>query len=395
MTYLSNTGPNNYPWLFDYDVNNLDEFSGSASTGTAHPVGSLTNIGRIPSIFSTYFSDANSQPIESRLFLSASKQFEVPGDPNLHTLSFSQATANVLGNVTFSDSGTDTGQLSADAVAESYQDELYFWSNAPPSPVVWTVCPNGGDALSDCNQDGSGAPTPGSPSNLTEIRVLRVAISVDFSAGAGMVVDLNYSTPPAISYTPASSSPDEHAKIRASFQPNNVTGFLKISADRGIYSDSTVFTSSFYGEQDLTDNSDIVLFGGADVINQSSGNVTFGLFYYPELPRWAHTTEDNWHNSIMMAIAPDHQPGGFNDCLTIAPPCLTLNGSSGVIDDKVSLLVLAGEVAALVDDGIAGFSDDLGDIFDAENADILDIDGTEFEFDRNDVVGNDTILVLQ
>jgi len=380
----TNTGVNNHPWLFDHNVTSLDNFSGLAtSAATADTsIGSLSNIGRIPSIFSRYFDDVDSQPIESQLRLSLTKQFRVAGDATVHSLSLAHETT-ILSNVRFS-----PGQLNADASAESYSDTLYFWS---PPPLVlsdpnWSICPDGGDELSDCNQDSGGAATPGSTNNLNEIRVLIVTIGVDYNSGVS--VGLDYSTsPPTISYLPATAAPDKHARIQAVFSASDVTGIATMSVERGLYSTSSVFSPSFDEDRDATNDSDIVFFGPADVFDQSTGNIEFELNYYPELPYWAHSSEDNWHNSILMAISPDHQPGGLNDCVNNPLPCLTVGDLAGANNDKISLVVIAGNISEFSDEGLDGFSDDLSDIFEVENA-----NADSLFLSRG---GDDTIMIIQ
>jgi hypothetical protein len=87
-----------------------------------------------------------------------------------------------------------------------------------------------------------------------------------------------------------------------------------------------------------------------------------------------------------MAIAEDYKPDGNNADCTVNG-CLVVNNLGGVNNDKVSLLVIAGEIDNLVDDGAAGFLDDLTTQFEVENNTL------NITYDRR--AGNDSVLVMQ
>ena len=112
--------------------------------------------------------------------------------------------------------------------------------------------------------------------------------------------------------------------------------------------------------------------------------------YYPELPAWAFS--NGWHNSVMMAYAANYRPDILGACAE-GTDCIQINNFAGNNDNKVSILTLAGQ-HNWDDDADSNFINDLPTIFDAENADILDIDGTEYLFDRRELGGNDKILVI-
>ncbi|MBC8209937.1 MAG: hypothetical protein H8E21_02640, partial [Gammaproteobacteria bacterium] len=109
--YLANTG-GVYPRLFNYVTNNLESFTSG-----------VTNIGRIPSIFSNYFTSADSVPIDSEILVSVTKTFDLQGVT--YNLSLVQQSANILTNVRFDNSS----RLRADAVAEKMERNIYFWDD--------------------------------------------------------------------------------------------------------------------------------------------------------------------------------------------------------------------------------------------------------------------------
>jgi hypothetical protein len=106
----------------------------------------------------------------------------------------------------------------------------------------------------------------------------------------------------------------------------------------------------------------------------------------------------------MMAYADDYRPdanGAAGDCVTNAP-CLQINGLAGTNNDKVSVLILAGEHdwvdgdlnPAVAADG--SFVDEVGDVFNIENSnldnifDIRTVESTGAPGDRH----LDKILVI-
>jgi len=119
--------------------------------------------------------------------------------------------------------------------------------------------------------------------------------------------------------------------------------------------------------------------------------LTLGMRYYPELPDWVF--DNGWHNSLMMAYAFNYRPDQVAPC-SEATDCIRINNLAGNNDNKISILTIAGQ-HNWNDDLDNDFINDLPTIFDAENADILDIDGTEYLFDRRELGGNDRILIIE
>ena len=104
--------------------------------------------------------------------------------------------------------------------------------------------------------------------------------------------------------------------------------------------------------------------------------------YYPELPLWVRT--NNWNDSVLMAYAPDYQPGSPSlppDC-GVTPPCLTVTDDyAGETDNKASVLVGAGRIPANIGELLT--------IFEGENATPLDD-----TIAAHPNVGDDAMLIL-
>lgn len=385
--YLANTG-DIYPWLYDHNTDDLEAFSGISVTGTPFPDGALDTTGRIPSIFSNYFIEQPSEKIDSEVRLIVSKQFDISGSGQTFTIAFDQQST-VLSDVEFEDTGTptdDAGRLVADAGLNIYQKNMYL-SETNPGSNVWEVCQNTAENLIDCNRDSGGIFTAGA--NNYTARVMWVRIELDFTNN--LQLDLVYAPVPVLTYDPADFvGLPQHAEIKAEFTAANLTGIDgsldgKLYWELGIY-DPINFTPTNSADQSFESITDLGSLVSGSLENLSTGNTTIGLRYYPEIPSWAHTNENDWHNSVLMAIASDYQPAGGQDCV-VTPPCLDVDDSGGITDDKVSLLVLAPNVSAFIDEGGDGYVDDLVDIFDPENANLDAI------YLRRE--GDDTVLVLR
>jgi hypothetical protein len=106
-----------------------------------------------------------------------------------------------------------------------------------------------------------------------------------------------------------------------------------------------------------------------DTTDFSLDELTLGIRYYPELPGWAFNND--WHDSMMMAYSPEYLPGGDQAC-NAGVDCLEVPNSRGQDDDKIAILISAGQ-HDWVDENNNGFSDDVIDVFEPENADLDDI----------------------
>jgi len=407
--YLTITG-NVYPWLYNYigvpDVAGLSSYYPALDDFTTPITGEkdmyLDNFGRIPSIFADYFTETNSQPIESKLSVALSLTYPITPTPvgynqsfpvvstgnllfnNAASHAFNFQSADILTNLRFVDIadivGKD-GQLTGTVTTpETITSVIYFWDEDDGPPTgIWTECGDDGDGipeLSDCHRTSGGIPNPGGP-NDNEEEILRVVVTLDFT---GIVnFDTDYTTP--LVPVSVAATPSTHASITATIAAADViVNSLPLSVSYEI--------DRHY--HDAPQTFDVEESGTLDLADLSAGPLTLGMRYYPELPDWVF--DNGWHNSLMMAYAANYRPDILGACAE-GTDCIQINNFAGNNDNKVSILTLAGQ-HNWDDDADSNFINDLPTIFDAENADILDIDGTEYLFDRRELGGNDKILVI-
>ena len=120
-----------------------------------------------------------------------------------------------------------------------------------------------------------------------------------------------------------------------------------------------------------------------DTTDFSLNVLALGIRYYPELPGWAF--DNGWHNSIRMAYALEYEPPGTGPCI-IDSTCLHLEESAGNPQDKISLLVIAGQHNWQDLDVNGRLKNDLDTVFDAGN------ENNNPTFYRHR--GNDKVLVI-
>ncbi len=413
-----------YPWLYNYNnIAALSDFPANL-VGATEFANNLApgNFGRIPSIFTDYFTETTGQPINTRLDVSVSLTFPLtpatvassasgllqfngicsgespPLNPPTNaancasnagsftpkSTAFNLLSTGVLTGVQFLDIadvvGQD-GQLAATVGVgdeDNVTQEFYFWDNDEVAPTgIWTLCEDDGDGIpqvTDCNRTG-GVPNPGGTQD-TNSEILHV--TVEFDTSGVINFDTDYTTPPVIS-APVAATGTSHASISATFAGANII--------------SSPLTISYEIDRHYHANFDIEETGTLD-FGDLNLIMTLGMRYYPELPDWAFS--NGWYDSLMMAYAVDYLPSSVSvpkDCAA-TPPCIQVNGSGGTIDDKISILTLAGQHNWIDDAPLNDFRDDIGDVFDAENADINDVDGTEYLFDKRAQGGNDKILII-
>jgi hypothetical protein len=180
----------------------------------------------------------------------------------------------------------------------------------------------------------------------------------------------NLTGPPANpSITPADGN--GHAQINANLAASEIT------IPASILAISYEYDSAYTNAGILTVDAS----GTLDFSSFTAVTVELGIRYYPEIPTWAY--DNGWHNSIMMAYANNYRPDIAGVCneANVNPllACLTIDNLGGNNDNKISVLTLAGEhrwedgsaALAVVADGV--FTDELGDVFNAENADLDNI----------------------
>jgi hypothetical protein len=435
--YLAATG-GVYPWLYNYDGIEYDSGGGESvdvaidKLSSYFPAfanftdeddylgfdtsGNVDGIfGRIPSIFADYFTETDSQAVESRL--SGSLSLIDPGTTDTYTLTETYCedgcpqgtggnktfqhdlihdgptlgfeTTQVLTDVGFVDIDPDVvgddGRFTATfPVDESLTFEVYFWDEDNSPTGVWTACPGGADELIDCSRDGPGDPDPGTTGTPTpgvanglKSRILHMTVKLDFSGVENF--DFDYSNAPAITWDPASGT--SHATISGTYDVADIISFP------GVLSATYKFEQHWHiGDSqiilDPDDNSYAT--GDVDMTGFTLANVKLGIRYYPELPAWA--LSNDWHNSIRMVYALEYAPPGTGPCI-VDTTCLQLEDSPGNPQDKISLLVIAGQhdwTDEALDDRL---KNDVDTVFDAGNEN----DNPTFYRNR----GNDKILVIE
>ncbi len=375
--YLAQTG-NVYPWLYNYVVPASEAIS---SYYPADPVWAtelatnLDNFGRIPSILDEYFSETNSQPIETRLSgsISLDGPATVGGESILDGPTLDFQTTDKLTGVSFVDLATaGEGRLTGTMTSpETFTWEVYFWESDHGDPPLlfnggWLVCANGADTLSDCNRDSAGNATTGA--NNIRLDIIHATITLDLSGVVNF--DMDYTPAPAIVVAAATGT--SHASITGTYAGANIISRPSLTAtwerDQHYHEGESALVAGSSGT-----------WNAAEMDNFASGPLSLELRFYPELPGWVF--DNGWHDSVMMAYANDYRPdvnGAAGDCVT-NPPCLQINGLGGINNDKVSILVIAGEhgwVDGDVDPVVAAdgsFANDVGDVFNIENSDLDNI----------------------
>ena len=159
--------------------------------------------------------------------------------------------------------------------------------------------------------------------------------------------------------------------------------------EEGTYDSSENYSFVNADSRELIDNSP----SWGELTSQAMSNIKIGMRYYPVLPEWVISSENDWHNSVMMALSPGYQPGGGGACTV---NCLTVSDFGGE-NNIASLLIMAGSSAIANDDLCSGltlpvstapdFSDELCDIFEPGN------DAADLVFLGKS--GDDTISILQ
>jgi len=359
--FRSTPGITRYPWMYDYATDNLFSFNSSRD-----------RVGRIPSIFSSYFTDADSGPINIEITVRAPRrQFYINAEIGSPFHFSRELTTPVLTGLQFSDGGDDGDdevRLVADpSVADQW---MYFYWQLSPN-TGWKKCGDSdgdgvlGEVLEDCDRDSFGTLTPGA-GNQIDSQVLRVGYSWDFSAGMEFVLDLSdFDRLTDIVYTDAGLGTD--ALVEATFEADDVDGASEpeFRFEKGVYYTSGVFIagtgSSDTGSQSATDDSNM-----NPIVSQSLVNTTFSftLRYFPSFPLWAHEGADDWHSSIMMAIANGYEPGGGGTC-TAGTDCLVVPDIRLTRDPIASLLIIAGN-SSFTDNANGTYLDEMNQIFDAE-----------------------------
>jgi hypothetical protein len=270
----------------------------------------------------------------------------------------------------------------------------YVWdghlTNVPtlPNDGIWEICPYVLGTEDDCNQDvggnfiGMGGIVPGDSDVWLQVR----QVTFTFNGASPFEFPFTSITATPLVYTPPYTLPvlADHAYVNAVYTDG---GNALISSV--IWRQDNDFQSSF--TEFPVGNNGVLTFDGVDTI-------TVGMRYYPELPHWAW--RNGWHDMVQVAYSSAMQPDGDGTCNVGVDDCLTLQGTPGVTNDKLALLVLAGNEGdldplntALTD--LVGaplyFADDLSLIFEGEN-NTLDL---VFDQRPPNAPANDVVLLLE
>ncbi len=359
--YLANTG-DVYPWLFNYDVDTINDIYDYPTRGAF--TSNLTNIGRVPSMFTEYFKAdvVASDPLDSELWI----QIRYMGITDWLISPGENFTGTARVSITTDGDISYTGLPMYSPADKTF----YFWDDEA-SPDGFELCPAGGDELDDCNRDASGNPTPGSANNHKAAIIRKITMEFKSIDGSD-TLDLNDMLPDTTDCTqPDNCLPADggrHAFISASYGAdvfNNVV-------DKVSYEEDNFYMNSF----DVTDDGEMSFADGA-------GSIRMGVRYYPVLPAWAKT--NNWHQSVLMSYAQPYRPDVVGTCVA-GVDCLQILNSATPINNKISLITIAGSTN--IDDDDGNFTNDLSEIFDPGNDDLDDT------FDVRVPGGDDKILVV-
>jgi hypothetical protein len=390
-----------YPWLYNY-VGVADEpalssyFPANASFATELAT-NLGNVGRIPSIFANYFTEAKSQKIDSRLVGSLEVDFSsllVNSSAN-GLMQFADGvvtipitTTDVLTNVGFDDLvdtvGADGGFTATMPIPQTFSTSwVYFWDDDDFPTNVWRICQNGAANISDCWRTSGGATGHGSNDNKEYI--LRVMIQ--FTLEDTLNIDVNYDDNAPTINPPTAGSNVEHAIIGGTYELDN----LLVSSTDFAAKITVIYEFDEHYHTGGTENFEIDPVGNLGSLTSSDllpgAKLTLGMRYFPELPGWALPYDfddspkgNDWHNSILMAYAASYRPGTPVPC-SPGTDCLTIANTGSPLNDKASLLLIAGPHVWV---GV-----DPESVFDTGNG---DLDG---DFDARAVGGNDHLLVIE
>ena len=356
-----------YPWLDAYDsVDGLTTFDADITSAAPTPV-----IGRVPSIFTSYFATNNndSQIIRSEMNMLL--------DVNGHPVD-ARAVASLVPDIFFKQNGNLVSSFNNGASFTGFVWDGHL-TNLPtlPNDGIWEACPYVTGTEEDCNQDVAGNFIGGIASDVW-LRVRQVTFT--FNGAIPFEFQFVDKTANALTYTPPEAA--NHATVSAEYLVFSAGYFSSI-----IWIQDNDFESSF-SEEPVGNNGSLSLVAG--------DTITVGLRYYPELPRWAW--RNGWHDMVQAAYSSALQPDGDGTCNAGVDDCLTLQGVPGVTNDKIGLLVLSGNEGdgdplntALTDlgGGPLYFADDLGLIFEGEN------NTPDLVFDQRSPNTNDVVLLLE
>lgn len=404
-----------YPWLYNYDVANILELNGlfpadkNFNAEKTNEPDINSGSGRIPSMFDPYFNEVDTESIQSKISLDYSgadflgnitynqdfpvvttgswsfSDFIWDGTPTLGgpaSLNLNIETAEPVTDLRFENNASVgivdlIGTIAADESFSFGQSVIWFWRK--DATDNWSKCTS--THLIDCHVNSGFTPDPHGP-GLQSIEILKVDVAdFLFDSSASDLIQFTFDVSsltgppgPLVNIAIAPADNNGHAQITATFGP-------------GEFSTPLLTAITYEYDSDYTDADwNVEASGSLDFSSFPSASVNLGLRYYPELPEWAFN--DLWHDSVMLSYALAYRPDNGGPC-SEATDCIQLDSSAGNIDNKISILTIAGQ-NDWIDDGVAGFDDDLIDVFEGENATIANN-----IFDAKPTLGNDKILIVE
>ncbi|MDJ0778497.1 MAG: type II secretion system protein [Gammaproteobacteria bacterium] len=356
--YIANTGTNAYPWLDDYATTDLTVFDADINT----------RIGRVPSLFANYFAPTPDNPspparsITSDVEMNGVEVLNLEGFVVPHPTDLGVISANA--QIEFD----NNGDLIITPVANGVTTDRFYWDEIA-APDGWQEClPADTGTEQDCHQAlaSPGVPDSSVVPNELATRVVRVRYVNNMAAG-----------------TPFTRALTDSAGLDPVYQPPTAAAHARVALEYSEILLDAIGVEYRYDDFFLASLDDI----------QSGGlNYRLQVTYYPVLPEWV--LSNDWHNSMQMSFAQGFAPGAGANCVPGGLPpaaCITVNNSGGVTDDKAAVLVLAGEHGmGDADDGLAGFSDDLAEIFDLDHRQATGAEDDVFAVRA----GDDEILVI-
>jgi len=423
-----------YPWLYNYegvtDIADMSSYYPANSSWATELATNLTTIGRIPTIFGDYFTEADSDSIDSELYGSVDITYPAGldwdnGGKGSGTFAFNDGftppfyLTEVPDDVQFVDIGGNNGRLTTTFTGAEppITLDLYFWDDDDDPFDVWTSCPDDGDGvpeISDCHRAECtipavqcSVPTPGTATTDYKLYIMHIEATLGWAATPGVVnFDLDYSTPPVIEITPATST--SHAIISATFPAASViNGTMPALTGTANFD----FCPHYHVGDDPSDFAGCVEDSGTVTLADFSVNeLTLGVRYYPELPDWAF--DNGWHNSMILHYAKGYEPGGTQTCdpLVFDPntSCIFIR----MRDFSATEPWNRDQIAVLLNTGEHGWVDDNTDGDFEDNVDrdsVVDSGNREFDYilrwrDPGDPdsgnswevpPGNDNLLILE
>ncbi len=300
-----------YPWLDDYNpaeaLGRYDSLVGA-------------NFGRVPSIFANYFNP-NTQPSQTFLTpLDMNVSFDIAFGARV-TVNVNDPLLDVLVNSNFNMAGDF---VSPSVVKVEINPKKYYWDGdlvAPdvnsPLDGVWEECTGVLANEAACNRKADGTFKTGADAapNVSDVPLQVTKVKVKFNKNNNQIiipfndklVGTRYVAPTVI----------DDAYIYQNF--DNTSGFYEIKLEY-----DKVFIGNFSKDSESAAN-----------------NISFelGIKYYPELPIWALSAVDDWHDTLMFAYSNEMAPGQDGVC-NEGVDCLVVSDYSGN-DNKLGIMIIA------------------------------------------------------